>query len=239
VQADKGFGPTETGNLSERPTVLEEKPADKPSADEWIASLSNAFPRLPEAERNMALGIYRILCQGSPLSMPMLAMELQIPVDRIIEVLNRSWGVDFDDQNRIVGYRGLSVQSTDFRLEFDDERLLYAWCAFDTLFLPGILFTRARVESFCPATGLPIRLIVGPDNLELIEPEHAVMSFLIPEADRVKESVTDHFCDSVRFFHSDNAGLAWTSRRPGTILLSIDQAHTLGKEFNKTQFPRS
>ncbi len=227
------------GINQESPTVLNWKASDKPGLAECIELLSAAFPPLTKAEQNVSLGIYRNLCQGTPLSMQMLAVHLQIPVNTIVEMLNRWWGVDFDDQNRIVGYRGLTIQPTSHRLELDDGQLLYAWCAFDTLFLPGILRTRARVESFCPTTGLPIRLIVGPEHLEHVLPKNTVMSVMIPDAARVKEKVVDHFCISVRFFHSKEAGLTWTDRHPGTFLLTINQAYTLGQKFNAIQYPRS
>ncbi|MCI0653569.1 MAG: hypothetical protein L0Y38_02220 [Methylococcaceae bacterium] len=206
--------------------------------DELIELLGTAFPALIQAEQNVSLGIYRMLCRESPLTMQMLAADLQVPVNKIIETLSRWWGVDFDDQNRIVGYRGLTVQPTSHRLELNDEQLLYAWCAFDTLFLPGILRTRIRVESFCPTTDFPIRLIVSPRHLEHVQPRNTVMSFMIPKAARVKENVGDHFCHSVHFFQSEDAGLAWTGRHPGTFLLTISQAHTLAQRFNAIQYSR-
>ncbi|MGH8559120.1 MAG: organomercurial lyase [Methylococcales bacterium] len=214
------------------------KAAKKPSLDELIELLGAAFPPLNQTEQDVSLGIYRMLRQGSPLTMRMLAADMQIPVSTIIEMLNRSWGVDLDYQNRIVGYRGLTVRPTNHCLELNDGQLLYAWCAFDTLFLPGILRTRARVESFCPSTGSLIRLIVGPEHLEYVQPKNTVVSFMIPQTARIKENVRDRFCHYVHFFQSKDAGLAWTGRHPGTFLLTINQAHTLGQKFDAIEYSR-
>ena len=41
----------------------------------------------------------------------------------------------------------------------------YAWCAWDTLFLPARLGQAARVTSACPVTGELITLTVTPEGL--------------------------------------------------------------------------
>ncbi|MGH8553838.1 MAG: hypothetical protein ACRERS_11125, partial [Methylococcales bacterium] len=120
----------------DNPTDFNGKAAEKPSLDELIELLCAAFPPLNRTEQELSLGIYRMLCQGSPLTMQRLAADMQTPVSTIIEMLNGWWGVDLDYQNRIIGYRGLTVRPTSHRLELNDGQLLYAWCAFDTLFIP-------------------------------------------------------------------------------------------------------
>ena len=121
------------------------------------------------------------------------------------------------------------------RLEVD-ERELFAWCAWDTLFLPGILGTTARVESVCPTTGETISLVVSPRAV--LETSHpaAVVSFLTPDR-RFDVDVIQSFCHFVHLFVSRDAGDAWTANHPGTFLLTLDDAFELGRQVNALNFP--
>jgi len=209
---------------------------EKPTLDDLVEILRPAFPSLNKMEQNVSLQIYRLLCNGSPVTQQMLAESLQIPIKTIHEMLNRWWGIHFDQQNRIVAYWGLTIQPTRHCFDVDGQ-VLYTWCAWDTLFLPEILQTHARVESLCATTDTQIRLNLSPNRVEHVQPENAVISFLTPDAARVKENVVDHFCCSVHFFKSEEAGRVWTGQHPGTFLLTIDQAHTLGRKINAMQYP--
>ncbi len=46
--------------------------------------------------------------------------------------------VERDQQGRVVGFSGLTLRPTAHSLRVGD-RQLYAWCAWDTLFLPALL----------------------------------------------------------------------------------------------------
>lgn len=209
---------------------------ENPNLDDLVESLCPVFPAMNQIEQKVSIQIYRLLCKGSPISRYMLAESLRMPIETVEYLLNRWWGIHFDDRNRIVGYWGLSLEPTHHRFEVDGRRL-YTWCAWDTLFLPEILQTRARVESQCAITRARIRLTLSVEHVEQFQPGTAVISFMIPEAARVKENVVVHFCHFVHFFESEDAGLAWTGRHPGSLLLTIDQAHRLGRKINAMRYP--
>ena len=208
----------------------------RPLLNDLVEILSLAFPRLNPLEQKVSLQIHRLLAQGHPLPRQHVADSLQLPVESINDMLNRWWGIHYDNQSQIVGYWGLSIHPTQHRFEVDGQTL-FTWCAWDTLFLPEILKASARVESSCATTRSSIRLTLSPDGLDHIDPSNAVVSFITPDAARVKENVVTHFCDSVHFFKSEDAGLEWTGQHPGTFLLTIDQAHTLGRKINAMQYP--
>jgi alkylmercury lyase len=111
----------------------------------------------------------------------------------------------------------------------------YTWCAWDTLFLPELLATTARVASTCPVTGETIRLTVGPDGVTRVAPPGAVLSFLRPEG-RFDEKVIQSFCHFVLFFASEAAAWTWTATHPGTFVLSIDDGFTLARLRNGGTF---
>lgn len=210
--------------------------SDNPNLDNLVASLCRVFPAMNQIEQMVSLQIYRLLYEGSPVSRQMLAESLRMPIETVEVLLNGWRGIHFDDRNRIVGYWGLSLEPTLHRFQVG-ERRLFTWCAFDTLFLPEILQTRARVESQCATTRARIRLTLSPERVEQFQPGTAVISFITPEAARVHENVVTHFCRFVHFFESEDAGLAWTGRHSGSFLLTLDQAHRQGRKINAMRYP--
>jgi len=214
---------------------MQPKSIKKPTLDDLVEILRPAFPTLNKSEQKVSLQIYRLLCKGSPVTQQMLAESLRIPIATIHEMLNQWWGIHFDDQDRIIAYWGLTIQPTRNCFEIDG-RILYTWCAWDTLFLPEILQIPARVESLCATTRAPIRLNLSPSRVEEFQPKNALISFMTPEATRAKENVVTHFCHFVHFFESEKAGLEWTEQHPGTFLLTINEAHRLGHKINAMQY---
>src|SRR5438034_10661042 len=110
-------------------------------------------------------------------------------------------------------YWGLALPDMGHRL-LVDGRTLYTWCAWDSLFIPAILQRTAQVESQCPETGQDIRLTVSPNGVEELRPSGVVMSFLNPNAVKVREDVIVHFCHYVHFFSSSDASSRWTAKNP-------------------------
>lgn len=193
------------------------------------------LPKLSEREQVISLRLYHLLAEGLPVSRPQLATALNLSVDVIKETLTQWWGVYYDGEERITGYWGLALPQRAHRLLIDGK-MLYAWCAWDTLFIPELLGRTVRVESNCPKTRCKIQLTVAPQGVINLDPPGAVMSLLTPEAARVRENVVANFCHYVHFFHSSEAGENWISEHPGTFLLSIEEAYALGKGKNAAQY---
>ena len=91
-----------------------------------------------------------------------------------------TFGLERDGEGRIVG-AALTANPTPHRVRFDSQRL-YAWCALDTLFIPGLVGRSATVESTCPTSGAPIRLTVTPEGVDAADPIGAVVSVVLPGA---------------------------------------------------------
>ncbi len=112
-----------------------------------------------------------------------------------------------------------------------DGRTLYTWCAWDSVFIPGILGKTAHVESTDPLTREKISLVVEPEGVKELEPADTVVSFLAPN--RVFDAnIIQSFCHFVHFFGSRESGERWTSEHNGTFLFSVDEAYELGRLTN-------
>jgi len=209
---------------------------ERPHLNDLVEVLRPAFPYLNQEEQKVSVQIHRLLAQGRPLTSQHVADSLQLSVETVNEMLKQWWGIHYDDRDRIIGYWGLSLHPTQHRFEIDGQTL-YTWCAWDTLFLPEILQTSARIESRRELGGANVRLLLNPNGLQSVQPSDAVMSFVVPETTKVRKNVVAHFCHYVFFFESRDAGLAWTEKHPGTFLLSIDEAYALGRKINAVQYP--
>ena len=199
------------------------------------ATVIELLPKLNSQEQRISLGLYRLLAMGKPVSRRQLAIALNLPIGTVDKTLRGWWGVYYDAEECITGYWGLALSPTSHRVLIA-KKTLYAWCAWDALFMPELLGQTIRVESRCPKTQRNLYLTVSPHRVSTLDPRGMVTSLLTPEATRIRENVLAHFCHYVHFFHSGEAGARWVSEHPGTFTLSVEEAHALGKNKNAAQY---
>lgn len=205
--------------------------------ERMATAISKAAPDFDPQQQRIALEVYRRLAEGSPASPVDIAARSETSTQRVEDLLEAWPGVFRDDRGEVIGFWGLTIRrlSPTHRLELAG-RELFAWCAWDTLFLPGILDATANVESSCPTTGETISLEVSPSTVVRTSHPGAVVSFLLP--DRTFDAdVIQSFCHFVHFFASEEAGASWSSAHPGTFLLPLEDAFELGRLVNAMNFP--
>lgn len=205
--------------------------------DTLALAIAKAAPEFDEEQQHIALTVYRQLAEGSPASVAGIAARADAPVERVRQLLGSWPGVFLDGDQQVVGFWGLTIHklSPTHSLELHG-RELFAWCAWDTLFLPGTLGATLDVRSVCPVTGEAISLTVAPSGVVETSHPEAVVSFLLPDRE-FDADIIQSFCHFVYFFASAEAGESWTAQRPGTFLLSLDDAFELGRRVNALNFP--
>jgi len=203
------------------------------------ALASDLLARLPTMtgeEQRLGLEIYRQLAQGEPVLRSELAEALAAPKDTVDELLghpNLKCLTYADNEGRIIGFGGLAVREMPHRFKVDG-RTLYTWCAWDSLFIPGLLGLEAEVESPVPGSTARVRLRVAPDEVKHVEPRSAVMSFLLPSAQTFQADVLKamaSFCHYIFFFPDPEMAAAWTSSHPDTTVISVPDAFELGRQM--------
>jgi hypothetical protein len=139
-------------------------PAGAPPADlhAFSRALKPTFP-VPE-DRPLALALIRLLSAGHPVSPAALARAVNRPEREVTERSHEWANVERDQRRRVVGFSGLTLRATGHGLRVGD-RQLYAWCAWDTLFLPSLLDETALVSSNCAVTGSNVELVVSPRDV--------------------------------------------------------------------------
>lgn len=191
-------------------------------------AIDRARPEMSETDRRVAITLYRLLGQGRPVA-PADAAGATGLAESEIEARFGKWpGVYRDDQGGVVGFWGLTVHEMPPHEISFDGRKLWAWCAWDTLFLPRRLGETLDVRSRCPTTGQPIALRVAQDGVRSVQPDNVVVSFVEPDRP-FDADVIANFCHYVHFFVDAEAGEKWASRHPGTFLFSLDDAFELGR----------
>lgn len=194
-----------------------------------------AVPKFGQDEQRVGLALIRSLAAGAPVSDLEVADAAGAAEPGVRDALDRWPGVFRDEDGRVVGFMGLSVvEFGEHRIEIDGRRLT-AWCAWDTLFLPGLLGRPARVSSRCPVTGEAISLTVSADGPDEVSPAGTVLSFLAPERP-FDADVVRSFCHFVHFFASEQAAQEWTAGHPGTFTVSVDDSFGLGQRTNAAAF---
>ena len=207
----------------------------KPHLEEVASAIVSLLPKLSKEEQQIDGVLYRLLAEGAAVSQEAIAETLKIESSVVNNYLKRLTWVQYNDAGAIVAFRGLTLKATSPRFEIDGK-ILYTWCAFDTLFIPEILDKTARVESTCPVTGNKIRLTAGKEGVSQLDPKEAVVSLVIPDAAKAQENVIGNFCHFVHFFSSPQAGEKWISKNPGTPLVSVAEAFYIGQRVNEALY---
>jgi len=203
--------------------------------DKILSLFPETFMHMSRQEQQISASIYFLMLRGAPLPVKHVAASLNLLPKVVNQFLKRWGGIHYNDAGSITGCWGLSLSETKHRFEVDGHGL-YTWCAWDALFIPGIISKTAIVASVCPVTGNPIRLTVSPDAVEFVNPAGTVVSFIEPEAADMQQSIVKSFCHYVNFFSSESAGDHWVSENPGTFLLTMNEALALARRKNELQY---
>jgi alkylmercury lyase len=188
-------------------------------------SLAGTFPGCEDAP--LALALLRELARGEPVPAHALAASAARQDADVQATLARWPNVQRDDHDRIVAFGGLTLRPTAHRFEVGGPTL-YAWCAWDTLFLPALLDQTAHVRSRCPITGVDVRLTVTPGGVREAAPAGLVVSFPPPGAARVAD-ITGSFCCHVHFLAGPQAADRWRAAHDGALALTLSEAFELGR----------
>lgn len=201
-----------------------------------IASeLAAATPRLSEHEQRLFLALYRLLAAGQPVDSSALAETARLPVETVRAALERLPGLYTDARQRVIGFWGLSIRPMPHQMTVNGQTF-YAWCAWDTLFLPELLAATAEIQSRCPTTGRHIALTVDGTQVTSHDPPETLLSFVHREQPFDADTIRT-FCHYVHFFANPDAAAEWTAQRAGTFTLSLADGSEIARLTNRARYP--
>lgn len=187
--------------------------------------------RVPRAaltqEVELSVATARALASGQPLTEHQLSAVWGVPLEQTQQILEAAKGrsIEVDGEGRLVGAAGLSLNETAHEL-WVEGRNLFAWCAWDALFLPAYLDTRATVRSADPVTGEPITVEVAPTSIVDSEPDSAVLTVLVPDLDSdmgLTGPGTER-CSTMQFFADQGTAQNWIGGQTRIVTLTTTQA---------------
>lgn len=190
-----------------------------------------AFQRAVQLKSHMV----GLLAEGRPVSVEELATYAKLPVQEVRELLQNDGAIEceFDNQGNLVG-AALTLNPTPHHFRVGANNM-YAWCALDTLFLPGLIGQTAEVKSICPVTGEAIHLTVTPEGVTEYSPPDTVLSITVPgiscctndSSTNNKVGPESEACSQMHFFASPEAAAEWQQDHPGVAVLSVEEAFRL------------
>jgi len=208
---------------------------DAPDIEALANRLTAAMPRFDPVEQRVALTLLRQLALGKAVTVSEVASAAELPEKQASAVVDRLDGF-FRDEQRVIGFMGLSVEEMGRHRLHIDGRTLSAWCAWDTLFLPELLGEGdMEVTSRSPASDAAIELTVTATGPTDLQPPEAVVSMLLPDGE-FGADVMQRFCHFVHFFASPQDSERWMAEHPDTFVLSVEDAYRLGQLTNHAVF---
>ena len=194
-------------------------------------SLETIAERLSELLRceqeDLCRPIVQQVTRGKPVAPAALRASLQVSPDELEQRLAKlPPDVEFDQAGNIVGL-GATLVPTSHRFQMGGK-LLYTWCAFDTVLFPPSLHVEAQVQSTCPVTGQPITFVATSEGtVQDLFPIGSVMSLIVP-ANR-GDCTRATFCQQSLLFQSEQAAATFLADHPETLILSVEEAAYLGR----------
>ena len=182
--------------------------------------------QLRGAQEDLCRPIVQQITRGKPVTPAALRGSLRVSQSELEQRLAQFPDVEFDRAGNIVGL-GVTLVPTSYRVQVGGK-LLYTWCAFDTVLLPPQLGVEAQVQSTCPVSGQPITFVATPEGTVLdLLPAGSVLSLIVP-AER-GDCTRATFCQQSRLFQSEQAAKTFLVGRPDALLLSVEEAAHVGR----------
>ncbi len=201
-----------------------------------FAALLDCMPILEEPFNQAALQIYASIAISGTAGVADVAAKVGLGTAALSDFLDQLPGVYRDDGGNVIGFWGLTAKPVSRHVVVIDGKERYAWCAWDTLFLPRLLGKTLTVRSRCPKTEQPIELTVDAERVLDASPSEIVLSMVVPDKSAFQSDVVSNFCHHIHFFPDAETGRAWATERNDVQILSLERAFALGRVKNLRQF---
>jgi alkylmercury lyase len=203
--------------------------------EQLIEAYREAFDAIPQEALELDLRVtvktMQALAEGKPVSPDQLAEIWEMPLEQVRAVLNQAVTAGravTDAQGDLVG-GVLSLVPTAHRIFVEGEQL-YAWCAYDAIYAPGVIGKPARVVSKDPVNGGPVEMTITPEGVENVRPESAVVTVAGPDAD-MRGGPESPRCSQMLFFGSRDSAERWRQDRAGVSILTVKEVFEIARQF--------
>jgi alkylmercury lyase len=123
-----------------------------------------------------------------------------------------------NDKAQIIGFLGLTLAPTQHKIILRDK-ILFAWCAADTLLFPGFLSFSATIESIDPVSKQTVKLAINEDYLEWTDPVPLYISWVNKIDPR---NIRESMCHRTHFFASEESATDWHKQNEDASILKVE-----------------
>jgi alkylmercury lyase len=177
----------------------------------WDTENNGISPEESTLAERFEIQALRLLADGHPVS-----------AEQVFEQSQEVAG-EWDEEGRLVG-QALTLIPTQHRLRIRGNDL-FAWCALDTMLVPGLVGDTAEIESPDPLTGELIRLTVAPSGVEEYDPDSAVLSVVLSGGKATGPEST--LCSQMHFFASRESAERWQSDHADVAIMTVKKVDQL------------
>ncbi len=179
-------------------------PTSKDTVSAGIEDLQRASATSPEVRAMRAAGFRLLLEEGRPIEVEEWAAAAGIEdaaLRKLLESPRVKGRVQLDDNGRLLGIAGLTVEPSRHQLDIDGT-IRWTWCALDALGILGALEADGTVRSTDPRSGDPVEI-----SFKGGKPEGDTTLFILGGYDG--GNVVEDWCPLVNFFATRDAAEAW------------------------------
>lgn len=208
---------------------------DHASIDKFREKTRQALEGLPEgayeAELRLQVVALQLLSKGEPVSPDRLAEAWSMPLEQVNAIFEQASALgtlQLDDSGNMVG-TALSLVPSNHKFQIDGKNL-YAWCAYDAIYAPGVIGKNAIIDSVDPISNESLRIKVSPEGVTESEPKMIFATVVGMDAD-ARGGAESPRCNQMHFFVSEENASKWAADHPGVAIMTVDQLFDVAKEF--------
>lgn len=203
--------------------------------DRLIEEYREVYDSIPqealELDLRVTIKTIQALARGKPVSPNELAKIWGVPLEQVRPVLAgavEAGRAEVDSRGDLVS-GVLSLNPTAHQISMDNQHL-YAWCAYDAIYTPGVVGKTARIVSQDPVTGESIRVTITPEGVEDVRPEGTVVSVVGGKTD-MRGGPDSPRCSQMLFFGSRESANQWLQGRSNVSILTVEEAFEIARQF--------
>jgi len=208
---------------------------DKLSFEKHIEKTRQALEGLPEGayetELRLQVIALQLLSKGEPVSPDSLAEAWDMPLEQVHAIFEQAGALgtlQLDDSGNMVG-SAISLVPSNHKFQVRGKSL-YAWCAYDAIYVPGVIGAIAVIDSIDPLSNESIQIKVSPEGVVESKPNGIFATVVGMEAD-TRGGVESSRCSQMQFFVSEENAKKWSVDYPDVSIMTVDQLFDLAREF--------
>ncbi len=183
---------------------------DRESYREAVShTIGHLAARWAKADKRILRQVFPLLAEGQPVPVARIS-EVTGSTPSMVETALESGRAERDAEGRVVELSGLMLSPTMHRVMIGDVAL-FSCCALLAELVPALIDRPVSVESIDPVSRRVVRLVITPEGVAEVEPERAVGSFVLTEADGMRTNVSTNFCRHVHHFASSDSAKAFVA----------------------------